>query len=104
MRRAWERLVRTVKQCLKAILNGSAVREDVLTTALVEARNLINSRPLTYDQNDPNDLDIFLLIILVVTIKSLFQCCVLQFPQTLIAGNTRSRVSGSQSKYGSDIA
>lgn len=44
----WERLVRSVKTSLKAILKERAPREDTLLTALITAESIVNSRPLTY--------------------------------------------------------
>ncbi|KAL0819980.1 hypothetical protein ABMA28_007977 [Loxostege sticticalis] len=50
---AWERLVRSVKNALRATLHEKAPREEVLYTLLVEAELVINSRPLTYVPDDP---------------------------------------------------
>ena len=52
---AWERLVRSVKTTLKAVLQNQCVSEPVLRTALLEVEAVINSRPLTYNSSDPND-------------------------------------------------
>ena len=52
---AWERLVRSTKTALKAILKEQCVTENVLRTALIEVEDIINSRPLTYNSSDPND-------------------------------------------------
>lgn len=43
----WERLVRTVKRSLKAIVGNNPMNEEVLTTVLTEAERIANSRPLT---------------------------------------------------------
>jgi hypothetical protein len=51
----WERLIKTVKQSLYAVLNEKAPREEILLTFLVEIEFLLNSRPLTYVSSDPND-------------------------------------------------
>ncbi|XP_039447331.1 uncharacterized protein LOC120426603 [Culex pipiens pallens] len=45
---AWERLVRSVKEALKAFDDGSKLTDEVLLTSLAEAEDLINTRPLTY--------------------------------------------------------
>lgn len=46
---AWERLVRSVKVSIRAVLEGPRKPDDeVLETILLEAEYLINSRPLTY--------------------------------------------------------
>ncbi|XP_058816341.1 uncharacterized protein LOC131679625 [Topomyia yanbarensis] len=44
----WERLVRTVKEALVAFDDGRRLTDEVLQTAIVEAEDMINSRPLTY--------------------------------------------------------
>ncbi|XP_052747990.1 uncharacterized protein LOC128200047 [Galleria mellonella] len=45
---AWERLIRTVKTALRACLNGKILKEETLTTLLLEAEAIVNARPLTY--------------------------------------------------------
>jgi len=62
----WERLVQSAKRALSVILNGRSVSDEVLSTAMVEVENLINSRPLTHvsvDATDPEPLtpNLFLL-------------------------------------------
>ncbi|KAL0871500.1 hypothetical protein ABMA27_005218 [Loxostege sticticalis] len=52
---AWERLVRSVKSALKVTLQERAPKEPVLTTLLMEAEAVVNSRPLTYVPTDSND-------------------------------------------------
>ena len=42
----WERLIRGVKQSLKAILGKTLVKEEVSRTVLSEAQGIANSRPL----------------------------------------------------------
>jgi hypothetical protein len=49
---AWERLVRTVKNVLYACLKERAPREEVLRSFIIEAENIVNSRPLTYKPID----------------------------------------------------
>ena len=53
----WERLVRTVKRSLKAILGNSPMNEEVLTTVLTEAESVANSRPLTPNSSSPDDAE-----------------------------------------------
>ena len=44
---AWERMIRSVRQILKAILNEQLVSDEVLQTVMAEAVSILNSRPLT---------------------------------------------------------
>lgn len=44
----WERLVRSVKEALKALDDGKRLTDEILQTVIVEAEDMINSRPLTY--------------------------------------------------------
>ncbi|XP_065175930.1 uncharacterized protein LOC135805765 [Sycon ciliatum] len=52
---AWERLVRSGKTALRAVLKERAPREDTLITLLTEVEAIINSRPLTHVSSDPTD-------------------------------------------------
>ncbi|XP_070144891.1 uncharacterized protein [Drosophila kikkawai] len=60
----WERMVQCVKRVLRHTLKEVALRDHVLESLLIEAENLVNSRPLTHlpvdaDQEaplTPNDL------------------------------------------------
>lgn len=45
---SWERLVRSVKLALGVTLKSRAPKEEVLSTLLAEAENVVNSRPLTH--------------------------------------------------------
>lgn len=54
---AWERMVRTVKQTLKIILRERIPKLEVLQTVLIEAENIVNSRPLTYVSSNENDFE-----------------------------------------------
>ena len=51
----WERLVRTVKRSLKAIVGKDLVNEEVLHTVFTEAERIANSRPLTRNPASQND-------------------------------------------------
>ena len=54
----WERMIRTMRRVLFAILNSSTrLTDDVLTTVFCEAENIINSRPITKCSDDANDLE-----------------------------------------------
>ncbi|XP_053686345.1 uncharacterized protein LOC128735887 [Sabethes cyaneus] len=45
---AWERLVRSVKSAMKDAYNEGKLSDEELLTLVVEAENIVNSRPLTY--------------------------------------------------------
>ncbi|KRZ81507.1 hypothetical protein T08_10118, partial [Trichinella sp. T8] len=51
----WERIVRTVKESLKKVLGNTRLEEDEFRTVLCEIEARINSRPLTFVGDDPND-------------------------------------------------
>ena len=48
----WERLVKTVKLCLKKIIGRAIVTYDELATILTEVESVINARPITYVYDD----------------------------------------------------
>ncbi|XP_065075022.1 uncharacterized protein LOC135698818 [Ochlerotatus camptorhynchus] len=50
----WERLVRSVKAALEVLNDGRRLTDEVLLTVLVEAEDLLNSRPLMYCGLAPN--------------------------------------------------
>ena len=50
-----ERMIRTVRQVLKTTLNQQLVSDEVLSTFMVEAVYMINSRPLTRNSDDHSD-------------------------------------------------
>ena len=52
---AWERLIRPVKVALAAALSGQTLTDDVLHTSIVQIENLVNSRPLCYVSDDPEN-------------------------------------------------
>lgn len=45
---AWERMVRSVKAVVGHLLNDKSLRPATLESFLIEAENMVNSRPLTY--------------------------------------------------------
>jgi len=52
---AWEKLVASTKNALKATLGNRCVDEEVFRTVIKNVQALINSRPLTHLSVDPND-------------------------------------------------
>ena len=52
---AWERMIRSVRQIIKAILKKQLVTNEVLSTVMAEAVNILNSRPLTGNSDSPLD-------------------------------------------------
>lgn len=54
---AWEKLVASSKNALKAVLTGQTVTDEVLDTVLAEVAALLNGRPLTHVSVDPEDLE-----------------------------------------------
>lgn len=53
----WERYVRSIKSAISVILKEQFPKEEVLLTALYEAANVVNNRPLTNVSDDPKDLN-----------------------------------------------
>ncbi|XP_062535266.1 uncharacterized protein LOC134204457 [Armigeres subalbatus] len=52
----WERMVRSVKEAIRALDDGRKLNDEILLTVLAEAEGFINSRPLTYmPQTSAND-------------------------------------------------
>lgn len=52
---AWERLVRSVKRCMSAILGDTSLSDEVLLCVLAEAEWIVNNHPLTHVSPDPNE-------------------------------------------------
>ncbi|XP_058459679.1 uncharacterized protein LOC131435621 [Malaya genurostris] len=48
----WERMVRSVKEAMRALDDGRKLNDEILLTVLAEAESFINSRPLTYMPQD----------------------------------------------------
>ncbi|XP_062541407.1 uncharacterized protein LOC134209436 [Armigeres subalbatus] len=51
----WERMVRSVKEAMKALDDGRTLSDEVLQTTLAEAEDMINTRPLTYVPQDADE-------------------------------------------------
>lgn len=54
---AWERLIRSIRKILNSTLRTQNLDEEGLQTVLCEAESILNSRPLTKESTDPNDLE-----------------------------------------------
>ena len=52
---SWERLIRSIRRILPAILQTQLTSDDVLTTVMAEAESILNSRPLITITLDPKD-------------------------------------------------
>ncbi|UYV70881.1 hypothetical protein LAZ67_8000968 [Cordylochernes scorpioides] len=52
---AWERLIKSVKECLYSILNENHPKDMTLLTALKSVENIVNSCPITYMSNNPTE-------------------------------------------------
>ena len=52
----WERVIRTIRKVLDALLTEQVFTEETLTTLLCEVESIVNSRPLTYVSSDSGDL------------------------------------------------
>lgn len=53
----WERMVRSVKEAIRALDDGRKLNDEILITVLAEAEGFINSRPLTYMPQESADYE-----------------------------------------------
>ena len=53
----WERLVRSCKKAMYAVLGNRSVTEDVLSTTMCLVEQTLNARPLTQVSSDATDLE-----------------------------------------------
>ena len=51
----FERLIGSVKRCLRKVLGNAQLSFDKLLTVMSEVKAALNSRPLTYDYNIPGE-------------------------------------------------
>ena len=51
----WERMIRTIRKVLAAVLNNTRLTDEILSTVLCEVECIINGRPITKVSSDPND-------------------------------------------------
>ena len=54
---AWERLIRSIKKILKAVIGLQSLTDETLVTFLAETEKILNDRPLTSVSDDPDDLE-----------------------------------------------
>ena len=52
----WERMIRSVRKILNALLKNQSPNDEGLSTLMCEVEAILNSRPLTNVSDDPNDL------------------------------------------------
>ena len=55
---AWERLIRVVKSCLYKTIGKKKLDFFQFSSLLVDIQNIVNSRPLTYDDNSIDNLTV----------------------------------------------
>ena len=53
----WERVIRSIRRILKALLQEQVVNDEALLTFMVETERILNDRPLVRQENHPDDLD-----------------------------------------------
>ena len=53
----WERLIRSVRRILRALLHEQTVNDEALLTFMAEVERILNDRPLTRQEHKPNDLE-----------------------------------------------
>ena len=54
----WERMIRSIRKILHAIMTERITTDECLLTYMAEVERIINDRPLTPITSDPNDLEV----------------------------------------------
>ena len=55
---AWEKIIRSIRKILRALLRQQLVTDEMLQTLMAEVAGILNNRPLTPVSSDPKDLDL----------------------------------------------
>ena len=53
----WERIIRSTRRILKALLKEQVVHDEALLTLMAETEKILNDRPLTANSSDIRDQD-----------------------------------------------
>jgi hypothetical protein len=53
----WERMIRTIRGVMMAVIPATSLTDDVLSTVFCQVENIVNSRPLTKVSADSRDLE-----------------------------------------------
>ena len=53
----WERMIRSARKILRALLGNQIVNDETLVTVMAEIEKILNDRPLTRISEDPKDLE-----------------------------------------------
>ena len=53
---AWERMIRTIRKNMRAVIGDRIVDDETLLTVMCEVEKMTNGRPLTRQCDDPRDL------------------------------------------------
>ena len=51
----WERMIRSARKILRAILGEQIVNDETLLTVMAEVERILNDRPITHTSGDPTD-------------------------------------------------
>ena len=52
---SWERIIRSIRRVMNAVLNGSILDDERLTTVFCEVESVLNNRPITPNPSDNTD-------------------------------------------------